>query len=828
VTKRLPVRRNDEDSDAWLEIERGGGEESAAETRSGSGLRGGAARVLQVASLAFRGGAAFTRDTLAREATGSKGARTKWSAATARTEVGKAIPMLEQRGFIRFVRRDLTNMGREGSAAYVLTETGEQRALADRIVAQEKRGEADAERAIARYEEAAAEDAMREFGGRARARRASLRRLKTAKRLAKKKPQRTRTVVHAHAPAPHGPECKTCGVKHRPKEHRGHAVSSTKQKVTLAGVPVGELEVAPGRKKRNPDDETRALERRLALDPEDKAAKAALRRARNRLGEGRRIYARDLVEELAGERGYVSLAAYAAGLRAVLKKNKAEKLGGAKAKLTTPSYSMVNSVSLRIEGGSPEDRDALGRRIGPLFSITVHGSSTSIYVWQKDAEPYDPGADYGTKPSGPTIAPADQEAFLGAVGKFIAADERNKKGREERSKARRATRHAAEGSEALDALARVFASKDTMTWSETMRAAPVRIGFDVTKAAKRWLDEGWVALGRDGRDQTLTLTDKGTKALTDREASILPELWKSNPNRAKRLKARRARRNGSRNGSKKMPKKRATKKKAAKAKKRGPKKNHGKKAKKKIASAFAKFRAAVEKALKTKKNPTPKALRAAISSLKRTAREMRKRHPEGFTVKTAHGTRSPLRELASAIGSLKAELRKAKPQKPHGKKNPNRAKKRGASKATRPAKRRKNCSASNPSPVLATLNPSKVGKTYGDLPPALKKRYRKAATMAARFDGIPLNDVPVTVVKTTHRSKHGLVSVGEHAATQYKKAKGSKRSGYLWHHAAGDHGRGSKKTKPAIVAVDADTKQQILVARRGSKPGFSSDRGLTG
>lgn len=432
---------------------------------------------------------------------------------------------------------------------------------------------------------------------------------------------------------------------------------------------------------------------------------------------------------------------------------------------------------------------------------------------------------------------------------------------------------------------------------------------------------------------------------------------------------------------KKSPKGRAkTKPKKRAASKKG--------AAKKIASAFKKFRATVEKALRVKRNPTPSSLRAAIASLKRTAREMRKKHPEGFVVKTAHGTRSPLREIASAIGSLKAELRKQKPQKPHGrnprakrpvdpriegrrtnlrsylarvstsdyamsliknalrdsrdnvkdalrilrkqakdgaakgsfvdelgpraraaykraannaikiltgsfKENPRRAKKRGAAKKGRATKRarsrgrgrRRNAEAmkacaycgkmtpvsklddeqtgdlicprclreatgddwnhdgetcdcrtcsrqrrerENPSPVLATLNPSKVAKTYGDLPAALKKRYRKAALMAARFDGIPLNEVPVTVVKTTHRSKHGLVSVGEHAATQYKKAKGSKRSGYLWHHAAGDHGRGAKKTKPAIVAVDADTKQQILVARRGSRPGFSSDRGLTG
>lgn len=216
---------------------------------------------------------------------------------------------------------------------------------------------------------------------------------------------------------------------------------------------------------------------------------------------------------------------------------------------------------------------------------------------------------------------------------------------------------------------------------------------------------------------------------------------------------------------------------------------------------------------RTKNPASPKDLRSAIAKLEATARDLRKKYGTYGPVVKGHRTvggrvvgytSRPLQEVYEAIGHLKKELRKAKPQKSHVR-----------------AKRR------NPTPTLGTLTLNPSWRTYGDLPATLKAKYRTAALMAARFDRIPLNKVPVRRVSTSYRSKCGLVAVGAHEGTFYRKGRKSARSG-AWGHKAGDHGKGKRKTAPATVAVDAHTKQQMLVPRPGSKAGFSSDRGLTG
>src|SRR5262249_16055707 len=105
------------------------------------------------------------------------------------------------------------------------------------------------------------------------------------------------------------------------------------------------------------------------------------------------------------------------------------------------------------------------------------------------------------------------------------------------------------------------------------------------------------------------------------------------------------------------------------------------------------------------------------------------------------------------------------------------------------------------------------------------------ALKAARRDRIALDDVPITWGKCATPHPKGLLHHGELVALEYQFKGGSKRSpfhGAIFRHAPGDNGKGKKKTKPQVLGIDPDTGAPILVSGRGSRPGFSTSRGLTG
>lgn len=139
--------------------------------------------------------------------------------------------------------------------------------------------------------------------------------------------------------------------------------------------------------------------------------------------------------------------------------------------------------------------------------------------------------------------------------------------------------------------------------------------------------------------------------------------------------------------------------------------------------------------------------------------------------------------------------------------------------------------AANPKPRPAKRSGPRAGQKirFGDLTPAQKRAYRSAALKAARFHGIPLNEVEGEFMHAPPGSPRALVKVGDLASIDYVVTdKKSRRSRVRWTHAAGDHGRGKKKTKPEVVAADPQTGRKILVSRRGTRAGFSSARGLVG
>jgi len=161
-------------------------------------------------------------------------------------------------------------------------------------------------------------------------------------------------------------------------------------------------------------------------------AKAALRRAKNRIGEGERAYCLVLVREVIGDREHGSFAAHAAGLRAVLKRHGAAKLGSAKATIRTQSYSMCSSLGFEVEttrsqphtnergysymiqtSQEGQDEADLLAKISGLWGFRV-SRQDSIEVWQEDGEKWDAGMDYGPKGQGPSLAPEDHEVFLAA------------------------------------------------------------------------------------------------------------------------------------------------------------------------------------------------------------------------------------------------------------------------------------------------------------------------------------------------------------------------------------------------------------------------------
>lgn len=608
-------------------------------------------------------------------------------------------------------------------------------------------------------------------------------------------------------------------MKHRPKEHRGHAVSSTKQKVTLAGVPVGELEVAPGRKRktnRNPETSCAACGgKRDGSDYiTDASGRAPVCSACKARFDGASVVVTDSVVATLVKRVREWASKLDPKTRARIEKQLSRGFGsgnvmnlamfvereasksGAVAKKATAAEERAKTreavLKARKVGGAADARSALLSKIMDDLAVIADRQHARGNPARKPKM-----AKAKPKKAPKSRAKAKLKKRAASKAELRKQKPQKPHGRKN-PRAKRPVDPRIEGrrTNLRNYLARVATSDHSMSLIKNA----LRDSRDNVKDALRILRKQ----AKDGAAKGSFVDELGPRAraaykrAAKNAIKILTGSFKENPRRAKKRGAA----------------------KKGRATKRGRGRRRNAEAMK--ACAYCGKMTPVSKLddEQTGDLICPRCLREATGDdwnhdgetcdCRTCSRQRRERkNPNrrcsmcsghGFVKTTGYGRVGG--RLVKKTGHARCSACKGSGVRP---------KKRG-----------------NPSPVLATLNPSRVAKTYGDLPAALKKRYRKAALMAARFDGIPLNEVPVTVVKTTHRSKHGLVSVGEHAATQYKKAKGSKRSGYLWHHAAGDHGRGSKKTKPAIVAVDADTKQQILVARRGSRPGFSSDRGLTG
>ncbi len=164
------------------------------------------------------------------------------------------------------------------------------------------------------------------------------------------------------------------------------------------------------------------------------------------------------------------------------------------------------------------------------------------------------------------------------------------------------------------------------------------------------------------------------------------------------------------------------------------------------------------------------------------------------------------------------DIERATREKPEA--NPKRSKKRKASRKTS-AKRM-----ATPSAAVKKI------RRYGDLPAAWKARLRAAALVAARRDRIALADVPIRWGKAAAPFPGGLVDHGDLVAIEYAFRRGeAPRSPFgrdTFRHAAGDNGRGKKKSRPQTLGIDPKTRHPVLVSRRGSRPGFSGERGLSG
>lgn len=184
----------------------------------------------------------------------------------------------------------------------------------------------------------------------------------------------------------------------------------------------------------------------------------------------------------------------------------------------------------------------------------------------------------------------------------------------------------------------------------------------------------------------------------------------------------------------------------------------------------------------------------------------------------------------SILKVISAAVRIVRAESEHLRKNPKRKPKK-AKKAARFTGKAGKKRARKARGTSSSFRGAKLGKTvrFGDLSKSMQKHYRKAAMASARFDGIPLAEVTAEFVRVTTPAPRGLVRVGDLAAVEYVVGeKRSKRAGVTWRHKAGDHGAGKKRTRPPVLAVDPHTKAQVLVSRRGSRAGFSSERGLIG
>lgn len=153
---------------------------------------------------------------------------------------------------------------------------------------------------------------------------------------------------------------------------------------------------------------------------------------------------------------------------------------------------------------------------------------------------------------------------------------------------------------------------------------------------------------------------------------------------------------------------------------------------------------------------------------------------------------------------------------------------------SRPAPAKKKPRKKNPTlavlanPAASFLEKHPVGTRcrFGDLPEATRCAIKKSAKgmrrlrAAMRFDGTPMNETLVTVVDTPG-DERCLTTVGQLEALRYKKGARSQREG-RYHHDAGDHGRGKKKTRAQLVTVD-DKGRTILVAQKGTRTRFVAD-----
>lgn len=135
--------------------------------------------------------------------------------------------------------------------------------------------------------------------------------------------------------------------------------------------------------------------------------------------------------------------------------------------------------------------------------------------------------------------------------------------------------------------------------------------------------------------------------------------------------------------------------------------------------------------------------------------------------------------------------------------------------------------AANPSDYVNKLELGQV-VCWKDLPESQKTpKARSTALRAAREQGIPLEQLKGEVCRGPRGVAPHTISSGELVRFAYKAPLESSRAHapdgrrIVWDHAAGDHGKGKKKTKPCLVATDPETGLPIFLARRGSKPGLT-------
>lgn len=118
------------------------------------------------------------------------------------------------------------------------------------------------------------------------------------------------------------------------------------------------------------------------------------------------------------------------------------------------------------------------------------------------------------------------------------------------------------------------------------------------------------------------------------------------------------------------------------------------------------------------------------------------------------------------------------------------------------------------------------------LTPAQKRRFLPKAKLTAQWTGKKLKDLFVRVTQRFPKSLAGKtgIKIGEEAWTRYKTEARSLRStgGRLYHHDAGDRGKGKKRTRAPALIVIPEENLQFFLNQPGGRRKWSSKLGLVG